>query len=314
MKKYLFGMPIVALVVIVSLFFSCGNKGNTKPDQTTTDSVAVESTETDPTAAKGFLENMYKDFFEPWNNQRENEAYLSKYFTKQAMDKFYVESDYNEGEYFYCTDFLIHGLIAGGDTPDYGDKIVSRTIEPNDDGWFLVTNIWNAIKDPIKVRLKVKLVDGVYKVVDIGIEEKSVNDTSSDKNIVKISDLRNGGAFKDVLSSIGYSNKSIENERGYTTDYWFKNCELDNHMDVVKPINKYACVVEVFDGMSASVRITVFDEYLFDDLKKQTLQYCKKDRSGGYLFDWGDGEDIERSVNMGKSDFRKGGYYIDIPF
>ena len=45
MKRYLFGMPVVAMVIMVSMFCSCGNKGNTSQVQTTTDSVAVESIE-----------------------------------------------------------------------------------------------------------------------------------------------------------------------------------------------------------------------------------------------------------------------------
>ena len=45
MKRYLYGMPIVAMVVMMSIFCSCGNNGNTGQVQTTTDSVAVESIE-----------------------------------------------------------------------------------------------------------------------------------------------------------------------------------------------------------------------------------------------------------------------------
>ena len=51
----------------------------------------------------------------------------------------------------------------------------------------------------------------------------------------------------------------------------------------------------------------------FEDLKAQTLQYCKKDENGARQFDWGNGEGLHGSVDMGYNDYRKGGYYIDIP-
>lgn len=135
-----------------------------------TDSVAVESTGTAPDVAKEFIESMYKDLYEPfelYDERRYEKTLLSKYFTKEAMQKFYVESDYEEGDFFYCTDFLVNGSISGTASPDYGDKVVSRTIEPEDNDWFLVTNIWDVIKKPVKVHLQVKSFDGTYKVVDV---------------------------------------------------------------------------------------------------------------------------------------------------
>jgi TPR repeat protein len=122
-----------------------------------------------------FIKSMYKDFFDPWNSKRAEGAYLSKYFTKEAMRKFYVESDYGEGDFFYCTDFLINGSISGGDSPDYGNKVVYRTIEPEENGWYLVTNIWDVIKDPVIVRLQVKSVNGAFKIVNIEIVDNEVN-------------------------------------------------------------------------------------------------------------------------------------------
>lgn len=174
MKKNLFEMPRVAIVVLVSIFCSCSNKGNASQTQTATNDVAVESTEYDPAVAKQFLGSMYKDFFEPWNENRQDESYLSKFFTKEAMGKFYVESDYDEGDFFYCTDFLINGDISGDASPDYGNKVVSRTIEPKSDGWFLVANIWDVIKKPVKVLLKVEVVGGKYKVTDIALMDDEI--------------------------------------------------------------------------------------------------------------------------------------------
>ena len=110
---------------------------------------------------------------------------------------------------------------------------------------------------------------------------------SLEQETVKISQLRNGKSVEEVLSSLNYKYKELENDRGYVTVYWYKNCELDNQLEVVPPVSKNASVVEEFDGMSASIRITVFDEQVYEDLKEQTIEYCKEDGSGGYQFDWG---------------------------
>jgi len=162
MKRNLFGMSIVAMVGIVSIFCSCGNKGSLSQTQAVADSVVVESLGIDTVAAKEFIESMYKDLYEPfklYDERRYEKTLLSKYFTKEAMQKFYVESDYEERDFFYCTDFLVNGSISGTASPDYGDEVVFRTIKPESDDWFLVTNIWDVIQTPVKVHLKVKSAD-----------------------------------------------------------------------------------------------------------------------------------------------------------
>ena len=168
MKKFLFGMPVVAMVVMVSVFCSCGNKGNVNKVEVAADSVAVESTGTDPVAAKGFIESMYKDFFENKNFDTENISNLQKYLSPSVAEKLKMECPYDggEGDFSYVVDFFCDGALSY-ERPDYGGKVVSRTIEPEDNDWFLVTNIWDIIKDPVKVHLQVKSVDGAYKVVDI---------------------------------------------------------------------------------------------------------------------------------------------------
>ena len=66
MKRNLFGMSIVAMVGIVSIFCSCGNKGSLSQTQAVADSVVVESLGIDTVAAKEFIESMYKDLYEPF--------------------------------------------------------------------------------------------------------------------------------------------------------------------------------------------------------------------------------------------------------
>ena len=131
-----------------------------------------------PSDPKEFLNSLYNDFYEQGNTDRFDEAVLSKYFTKGAMRKFYVEDSYEEGHYFYCTDFLTHGTISGGPDPDYGHKIVYRLIVTENDGWFKVTNIWDVIKEPVIVHLQVKTIDGALKIVDIRVENDYTEDSS----------------------------------------------------------------------------------------------------------------------------------------
>jgi hypothetical protein len=116
---------------------------------------------------------MYEEFYEPYNIDRSGKELLSKYFSESTMSKFYVESDYSAGEFFYCIDFLIDGHIGGGDSPDYGDKVVTRTIENKGNGWYEVTNIWDVIKTPVKVRLKVDNTDSKFFISDFIIIDEN---------------------------------------------------------------------------------------------------------------------------------------------
>jgi len=82
MKKRLFGMPIVAMVVVVSIFCSCGNKGNAGQDQTTTDSVVVESTGAGnaPIDMKVVEASLHKIFSALITE--DGDRYLPEYFTE----------------------------------------------------------------------------------------------------------------------------------------------------------------------------------------------------------------------------------------
>ncbi len=279
MKKNLFSMPIVATVVMVNVFCSSGNKGNAGQDQTGTDSVAVKTTEFDQVAAKAFLENMYKDFFEPWNEDREDKVYLSKFFTSEAMRKFYVESDYEEGEFFYCTDFLVHGDLSGSASPDYGNKVVSRTIEPESDGWFLVTNIWDVIKEPVKVRLQVKNVNGSYKVVDISADNNSL---LTMKTVIDLYKSKNKKHIQQVLVENGYSLFKSESN----AEYWTKNASLkavktNDGNTVYDPIVKRGGSVCIFGNEDISISVSVYSDEDFNKWEEQVRELGYKEGQYG---------------------------------
>lgn len=115
-----------------------------------------------------FLKSVYAELFpsERQNNNLYNPSFLQRFFTASAMKKFYLESDYTEGDYSYCTDFMIDGNIAFM-RPDYGYKVVQREIDYKGNGWMLVTNHWDVVDEPAKIHIKVEKVEGSYKITDI---------------------------------------------------------------------------------------------------------------------------------------------------
>lgn len=212
---------------------------------TSTQEEALKSTL--PTDPKEFLESMYKDFYEPWNKEREEKAYLSKYFTKEAMRIFYVMSDYREVDeapfYYYCTDFLVYGEISGNALPDYGDRVVYRTIEPENDGWFIVTNIWDVIKDPVIVHLQVKSVDGALKIVDISVNNNFTDNSAKERisfkeamSVTKEMIIKDGSFIgfqspeivESIMTKYGYKKeKRYYVYRAFNfTPLYYKNCSF----------------------------------------------------------------------------------------
>lgn len=265
MKRFLFGMPIVAMVVMMNIFCSCGSRANVNQDQTATDSVVVESTGIDPVAAKEFIERMYIDLYEPfklYDERRYEKMLLSKYFTKEAMQEFYVESDYEEGDFFYCTDFLVNGSISGAASPDYGDKVVSRTIEPEDNDWFLVTNIWDVIKDPVKVRLQVKSVDESYKIVDINVNDKEDQVmTSTNNDNIEIYSKQDIQSMKAFLESF-YEKMDIMGMIDETQIE--KNVTINAQKTLKENGNEYLTFDEEHYGEVQSTKITHIGDNYFE--------------------------------------------------
>lgn len=128
--------------------------------------------------------------------------------------------------------------------------------------------------------------------------------------LISITKLRNTEIAN--IEKQGFSKTTIAGHGGSETDIWYKNCSIGNRGEV-KNISDNSCIVEIFDGMGASVRITVFDKNVYEQIKTDVLKYSTKSNAG-YCFKWGDDEEPTNSViNMGDSEWREGGYYIDIP-
>lgn len=258
------------MIVMMSVVCSCINGSNKNQAQTTTDSSIIEeSTGVDVSAAKQFLVSMYKELYEPYNKDRTEKHVLSKYFTEEAMQKFYVESAYDgeEGCFFYCTDFLIDGSISGDASPDYGDKVVSRTIEHESDDWFLVTNIWDVIKDPVKVHLQVKRVNGAYKIVDLRLndnqetsevvkEESSSNQVPTDKFVGKY--YVGNGYFAGMGTSMAISFK--ENQRCTCYSDFNQNYPNKKFVDGTYRLkDNYVIVIVKIDGDDWDYKFQIAD-------------------------------------------------------
>lgn len=305
---------LLAAIIGSGYYFYDMNSGNKmlveEPDSTKIE--VVDSTGIAPDAAKGFIESMYKNFYDPYNNERTDKKLLSKYFTEEAMQKFYVESDYDEGAFFYCTDFLVNGSISGAASPDYGDKVVSRTIKPESDDWFLVTNIWDVIKEPVKVRMQVKLIDGAYKIVDIDADEDEESTVNAEEGIITIEEayriygemIVEDGEFKGFRSIDNVNNimgkYGYKTEKKYFVSYnwdfsplFYKNCifaqsvKNDNgfvdYVDVPTPRGEGVASFVGIDNVTCSVVISPFTKATFDDYLKQIensgAKMIKKDES-----------------------------------
>lgn len=300
-KKWIWAIVGILLIALIGggYYYLSQNGAKTSGLAEAVDSDSIAIVETDPQVAKEFLESMYKEFYEPYNLERSEVNILSKYFTAETMRKFYVESDYEEGKFFYCTDFLVNGKITGGDMPDYGDKVVSRTIEYESDGWFLVTNIWDVIQKPVKVRLHVKLIDGTYKVVDIRIDETDEEEEAAPtieegitiedaitiaKNIVMENGRYNGLRSLDDVNSI-MKNYAYEYEERYFVSrefdfkpLYYKNCIFAQstkqngetyYNDVPTTMGEGVPSFVGFDGFSGNLIIAPFTESAFNDYLRQ---------------------------------------------
>ena len=160
----------------------------------------------DSEEAKEFIESMYKDFFENENFDTENIANLHKYLSPSVAEKLKKECPYDggEGDFSYVVYFFVDGSLSW-ERPDYGDKVVSRTIESEKDGWFMVTNIWDVIQEPVKVRLQVKSVDGALKIVDINI-----GDAEIDSNVVEEETKGDDGLTKNDVWTLGECPQKID--------------------------------------------------------------------------------------------------------
>ncbi len=142
-------------------------------------------------------------------------------------------------------------------------------------------------------------------------EMKKYIDSFEHESLISIEKMRNA-SIDETMPSQGFTKIYVPSEReGYGTDVWYKNCEIDKEGNV-HSANENSCVVEVFYGMSASLRITTFDKTKFESIKEQVLEYSVKTDNRDY-FKWKDNETTHLPISIGKSVNFKGGFFVEIP-
>ena len=164
----------------------------------TPDTVSIEID--DSSTRVEFIEAMYKDFFENNDFDNQNINSLHKYLSSSVAEKLKMECPYDgcEGEFSYVVDFFCDGSLSY-ERPDYGDKVVKRDIHSIDHEWFEVSNVWDVIQTPVKVRLQVKPVDGAYKIVDIRVDENNISTINTVGEEDFESSIENGISIEDAI-------------------------------------------------------------------------------------------------------------------
>ena len=80
---------VILLGILGGYYYYLNYQGNNTSNDQETDAIAVVD-DSSVGNEKEFIEKLYNDFYEQGNSDRFDEAVLSKYFTKGAMRKFYV--------------------------------------------------------------------------------------------------------------------------------------------------------------------------------------------------------------------------------
>ena len=120
-----------------------------------------------------FIKRMYKDFFVNPNFDTQDLSDLLNYLSPDVAERLHDECPYDgcEGEMSYVVDFLVDGspfFIR----PDYGDRVVTRSIKPLKYDWFEITNIWDVLDEkPVIIGLKIQNTENGLRVVDFSYDE-----------------------------------------------------------------------------------------------------------------------------------------------
>lgn len=300
-KKWLWILGIVLILAVAGggwYFFGGERFGNgaMTPIEEDVDSIAeVETSGSESSPKLNFIKNMYKNFYEPYNAKRFDEKTLSKYFTKKAMTKFYVEDEYSEGELYYDTDFLLTGVIGG--KGDYGDKVISRTIVPEREDWFLVTNIWDVVQTPLKVHLQVELIDGAYKIVDLSEDssETSASEitTVEPVPVISIADiLGTNGKISLLVKSHGFKEQTYISGRGAECHYYYKNCVIEDDNPVPVDKNTAVCIDCTYGIDGEETIIEVYNYNAYKQLVDEVIKLSKGKNGDDYILQWANNQNI----------------------
>lgn len=120
-----------------------------------------------------FIKRMYKDFFDNRDFDTQNLSNLRKYLSSEIAERLHDECPYDgcEGEMRYIVDFFVDGNPSF-ESPDYGDRVVTRSIKPLKYDWFEITNVWDEKEEPVTIGLKIQNTEDGLRVVDISYDEE----------------------------------------------------------------------------------------------------------------------------------------------
>lgn len=153
-----------------------------------------------------FIKRMYNDFFDNKDFDTENLSNLRKYLSSEVAERLHDECPYDgcEGEMSYIVDFFVDGNPSFG-RPDYGYRVVTRSIKPLKYDWFEITNVWDVIDDQVIIGLKIQNTEDGLRVVDISYDEdKKTEGLSEVDNTIEDWELLMTPEEKKMISMVSF--------------------------------------------------------------------------------------------------------------
>lgn len=313
-KKWLWIVGVILLLGILGGggYYFISNKGNSSIE---TDSIADISNSiiTDIHSAEGIKSRLNEIFTKGLHMS--NEEAVKKFFS-QEFRQLYSKVDEIDNTIYAGEIGYWNGSIWDGSQDDQpnGYEIVRVSISSPSEALIDVNLLsdYEGRHNEQKVSLFLVFENDnwfIDDILDFRYKEtmKEHIDFSKKESPISIKELRSVSPDK-TLPQQGFSYTTYSVREGYETEIWYKNCEIDKDRNI-HSVKENACVVELFDGMSASLRITVFDKNIYETVKEQVLEYSVKTENG-YCFKWN--KDEMSHLSMGESDYFEGGHFIDI--
>lgn len=153
-----------------------------------------------------FVKRMYKDFFENEYFDTQDLADLLKYLTPEVAERLHDECPYDgfEGEMRYIVEFFVDGIPSFG-RPDYGYRVVTRSIKPLKYDWFEITNVWDVIDDQVIIGLKIQNTEDGLRVMDFSYEgDKKTEGLSEVDNTIEDWELLITPEEKKMISLVSF--------------------------------------------------------------------------------------------------------------
>ena len=153
-----------------------------------------------------FIKQMYKDFFDNKDFDTENLSNLRKYLSPEVAERIHDECSHDgcEGEKHYIVDFFVDGNPFF-ERPDYGDRVVTRSVKPLKYDWFEITNVWDVVDDQVIIGLKVQNTEDGLRVVDISYDDdKKTEGLSEVDNTIEDWELLLTPEEKKMISMVSF--------------------------------------------------------------------------------------------------------------